>query len=58
MPGCIGALMVAQLLCALFDCDVGTLWDKYVTADFIACWNAWIEFALSMNLNAMSMDGF
>ncbi len=60
--GCIGALMVAQLLCALFDCDVGTLWHKYVAADFvkrpIACWNAWIEFALSMNLNAMSMDGF
>lgn len=26
--GCIGALMVAQLLRALLDCDVWTLWHK------------------------------
>lgn len=31
--GCIGALMVAHILRALMDCDVGTLW--HVAADVV-----------------------
>lgn len=27
--GCIGALMVAHILRALLDCDVGTLWHMW-----------------------------